>query len=65
MNKHNIVFFLRFDNSGAGACMKRYSDPSYFKRASASSEPVKAEKIQRKKKVSHFGLLHLVDLLNA
>uniref|UniRef100_A0A453EFB4 Uncharacterized protein n=1 Tax=Aegilops tauschii subsp. strangulata TaxID=200361 RepID=A0A453EFB4_AEGTS len=23
----------KFDNAGAGACLKRYSDPSYFKKS--------------------------------
>ncbi|ONK69023.1 uncharacterized protein A4U43_C05F18480 [Asparagus officinalis] len=40
----------KFDSSGAGACLKRYSDPSYFRRALVASEPVKAEKIKRKRK---------------
>ena len=26
-------FVFRFDNSGAGACLRRYSDPSYFKKS--------------------------------
>ncbi|KAJ6850869.1 protein SCAR3-like [Iris pallida] len=40
----------KFDSAGAGACLRRYSDPSYFRRAIASSEPVKLEKVKRKRK---------------
>ncbi|KAJ6841718.1 protein SCAR3-like [Iris pallida] len=40
----------KFDSAGAGACLRRYSDPSYFRRAIASREPVKLEKVKRKRK---------------
>ncbi|KAI0516231.1 hypothetical protein KFK09_008903 [Dendrobium nobile] len=46
----------KFDSAGAGACLKRYSDPSYFRMFMASSDSVMAEKanigmkVQRKKK---------------
>ncbi|KAF8409046.1 hypothetical protein HHK36_005118 [Tetracentron sinense] len=46
-------FYLldKFDTGGPGSCLKRYSDPSFFKRALASSDLVSAEKVQREKKV--------------
>ncbi|KAI5074533.1 hypothetical protein GOP47_0010494 [Adiantum capillus-veneris] len=37
----------RFDVTGAGACLKRFTDPSFFKTEWASSELLKAEKEQR------------------
>ncbi|KAJ0977355.1 hypothetical protein J5N97_012829 [Dioscorea zingiberensis] len=40
----------KFDSAGPGACLKRYSDPSYFKRACVTLELAKAEKVQREKK---------------
>ncbi|KAL0921512.1 hypothetical protein M5K25_008591 [Dendrobium thyrsiflorum] len=46
----------KFDSAGAGACLKRYSDPSYFRMFMASSDSVMVEKanigmkVQRKKK---------------
>lgn len=45
------LFLLdKFDVAGAGACLKRYTDPSFFKMEWASSELIKAEKSQREKK---------------
>ncbi|MCO5560159.1 hypothetical protein L7F22_013766 [Adiantum nelumboides] len=40
----------RFDVTGAGACLKRFTDPSFFKMEWASSELLKAEKEQRNQK---------------
>lgn len=40
----------RFDVAGAGACLKRYTDPSFFKVEWASSELMKAQRAQRDKK---------------
>lgn len=40
----------KFDSAGPGACLKRYSDPSYFKRACVTLELAKGEKVQREKK---------------
>lgn len=40
----------RFDIAGAGACLKRYSDPSFFKSELAFSGTVKLE-VQREKKI--------------
>ncbi|XP_010277027.1 PREDICTED: protein SCAR3 [Nelumbo nucifera] len=40
----------KFDAGGPGACLKRYSDPSYFKRAMANSELMNADKSQKDKK---------------
>ena len=47
-----IFFFFqnRFDIAGAGACLKRYTDPSFFKAESASSRIVKSE-VHREKKI--------------
>ncbi|XP_010529117.1 PREDICTED: protein SCAR2-like [Tarenaya hassleriana] len=39
----------KFDVAGAGACLKRYTDPSFFRLATSSSEASLAE-IQREKK---------------
>ncbi|EOY27999.1 SCAR family protein, putative isoform 1 [Theobroma cacao] len=40
----------KFDAGGKGSCMKRYSDPTYFKRASGSCIEEDAEKVPRDKK---------------
>ncbi|XP_073110686.1 SCAR-like protein 2 isoform X2 [Elaeis guineensis] len=45
------LFLLdKFDSAGVGACLKRYSDPSYFKRVWAMSESEKGEHAQKEKK---------------
>ncbi|XP_077251123.1 SCAR-like protein 2 [Tasmannia lanceolata] len=45
------LFLLdKFDAAGAGACLKRYTDPSFFKMAWASSELTKEEIVQREPK---------------
>ncbi|XP_077227651.1 SCAR-like protein 2 isoform X2 [Tasmannia lanceolata] len=45
------LFLLdKFDTAGAGACLKRYTDPSLFKKIWASSELTKAETVQRERK---------------
>ncbi|XP_058095582.1 protein SCAR3-like isoform X2 [Magnolia sinica] len=45
------LFLLdKFDTAGAGACLKRYSNPSFFKTVWASSELANAEKVRREKK---------------
>ncbi|MCL7023244.1 hypothetical protein MKW94_017927 [Papaver nudicaule] len=40
----------KFDKGGPGSCVRRYSDPSYFKRALANSEMLSGVKGQREKK---------------
>ncbi|KAL6626943.1 hypothetical protein ACP70R_030669 [Stipagrostis hirtigluma subsp. patula] len=40
----------KFDNAGAGACLKRYSDPSYFKKAWDVMRADKTANLQREKK---------------
>lgn len=40
----------KFDMGGNGSCLKRYSDPSYFKHAWFASESEKPEKVPREKK---------------
>ncbi|XP_074269843.1 protein SCAR3-like isoform X2 [Silene latifolia] len=40
----------RFDTSGRGSCLKRYTDPTFFRRASAGTEARKRDKAQRERK---------------
>ncbi|KAF3452112.1 hypothetical protein FNV43_RR08209 [Rhamnella rubrinervis] len=40
----------KFDSGGRGSCLKRYSDPTFFKRASATSDEPNVEKVQRDRK---------------
>ncbi|XVF40341.1 hypothetical protein PTKIN_Ptkin01aG0105600 [Pterospermum kingtungense] len=40
----------KFDAGGPGSCLKRYSDPTYFKRASGNSIEDDTEKVPRDKK---------------
>ncbi|GAV60614.1 hypothetical protein CFOL_v3_04144 [Cephalotus follicularis] len=40
----------KFDTGGPGSCLKRYSDPTFFKRLSGSTIEANADKIQRDKK---------------
>nr|XP_011460605.1 PREDICTED: protein SCAR3 isoform X2 [Fragaria vesca subsp. vesca] len=40
----------KFDTGGPGSCLKRYSDPTFFKRASAIPDEANAEKLQRDRK---------------
>ncbi|XP_022715766.1 protein SCAR3-like isoform X2 [Durio zibethinus] len=40
----------KFDAGGPGSCLKRYSDPTYFRRASGSSIEEHADKVPRDKK---------------
>ncbi|KAG9446788.1 hypothetical protein H6P81_012916 [Aristolochia fimbriata] len=48
------LFLLdKFDPAGAGACLKRYSDPSFFRKACSNSELLKAEKAHKEKKSHH------------
>jgi hypothetical protein len=46
----------RFDVAGAGSCLKRYTDPSFFKVESASSRKATAE-VQREKKIRKMKVL--------
>ncbi|KAA8519659.1 hypothetical protein F0562_013896 [Nyssa sinensis] len=41
----------KFDTGGPGSCLKRYSDPTFVKWASANPNEAKAEKVSRDKKV--------------
>lgn len=43
------LILIRFDVAGAGACLKRYTDPSFFKVEAASSGMATVE-YQREKK---------------
>ncbi|XP_042064421.1 protein SCAR1-like isoform X1 [Salvia splendens] len=40
----------RFDAGGPGSCLKRYSDPTFFKRASVTSGEASIDKISKEKK---------------
>ncbi|CAN1150071.1 Protein SCAR1 [Linum perenne] len=40
----------KFDTGGPGSCLKRYSDPTFFRRASGGFKELDAEKVQRDKK---------------
>ncbi|CAN0853442.1 Protein SCAR1 [Linum grandiflorum] len=40
----------KFDTGGPGSCLKRYSDPTFFRRASGGFKDHDAEKVQRDKK---------------
>ncbi|CAK9152606.1 unnamed protein product [Ilex paraguariensis] len=40
----------KFDTGGPGSCLKRYSDPTFFKRASAKSIEAKVVKVRKDKK---------------
>ncbi|CAL9196482.1 SCAR-like protein 2 isoform X1 [Musa acuminata AAA Group] len=46
------LFLLdKFDHAGTGACLKRYSDPPYFKRVWTASQMENSENFQKEKKV--------------
>ncbi|KAF3791817.1 SCAR2 protein [Nymphaea thermarum] len=46
------LFLLdKFDVAGTGACLKRFSDPSFFKMEWATSELLKAEKFKQERKI--------------
>ncbi|KAG2687838.1 hypothetical protein I3760_09G069000 [Carya illinoinensis] len=40
----------KFDTGGPGSCLKRYSDPTFFKKASATSDEATTERVQIDKK---------------
>lgn len=46
----------RFDVAGAGACLKRYSDPSFFKAESAPSVTATVD-VHREKKIRKVRVL--------
>lgn len=41
--------FLRFDVAGAGACLKRYTDPSFFRVDASVGEVQRERKVRRVK----------------
>ncbi|KAI3892580.1 hypothetical protein MKW92_002010 [Papaver armeniacum] len=51
-NPPRLELLDKFDIAGPGACLKRYSDPSFFKNALSPSEPENAEKARRAKKAN-------------
>ncbi|XP_051135618.1 protein SCAR1-like isoform X2 [Andrographis paniculata] len=50
----NLHLLDRFDTGGPGSCLKRYSDPTFFKRSSVASGVVSAKKISKDKKSRRF-----------
>ncbi|KAL9232157.1 hypothetical protein vseg_007296 [Gypsophila vaccaria] len=44
----------RFDNHGPGSCLKRYTDPTFFRKVSTSSEARNKEKSQQERKARKF-----------
>ncbi|CAH9076600.1 unnamed protein product [Cuscuta epithymum] len=70
-----LHFLDKFDPGGSGSCLKRYSDPTFFKRASAGSGEAYIGKILKDKKGRKFKKkrllqknregLHGVSLLNS
>ncbi|RZC93460.1 hypothetical protein C5167_007274 [Papaver somniferum] len=51
-NPPRLQLLDKFDIAGPGACLKRYSDPSFFKNALSPSEPEYTEKARRAKKAN-------------
>ncbi|KDO77857.1 hypothetical protein CISIN_1g001053mg [Citrus sinensis] len=49
-NPPRLQLLDRFDAGGPGSCLKRYSDPTFFRRVSGSTIDATADKIQREKK---------------
>lgn len=54
-----MIGFLRFDVAGAGACLKRYTDPSFFKIEAAASGKENVE-IPREKKNRRFKVFYFI-----
>lgn len=54
---------FRFDSAGpgSGACLRRYSDPTYFKRVCSSVEPVIVEKIHKVRKTHRSKVYYLLS----
>lgn len=44
-----VLLSIRFDTGGPGSCLKRYSDPTFFRRTSTSGK-VSLEKVRSDKK---------------
>ena len=60
-----LCFAIRFDAGGPGSCLKRYSDPTYFKRASGSSIEEDAEKVPRDKKTCKSKVSFILSTIQA
>ncbi|KAG2683958.1 hypothetical protein I3760_10G058200 [Carya illinoinensis] len=45
-NPPRLHLLDKFDTGGPGSCLKRYSDPTFFKKASATSDEVTTERIR-------------------
>jgi len=50
----------RFDTAGAGACVKRYSDPSYFKKAWDMTRADKTANLQREKRSQKIKVIFFI-----
>ncbi|VAH58864.1 unnamed protein product [Triticum turgidum subsp. durum] len=50
----------KFDNAGAGACLKRYSDPSYFKKSWDVMRADKTSHLQKERRSHKIKVLFLV-----
>lgn len=55
----SCAFLFRFDPGGPGSCLKRYSDPTFFKRASVASGEASMGKISKDKKGRKIKVIHL------
>jgi hypothetical protein len=53
-------FIFRFDNSGAGACLRRYSDPSYFKKSWDVMRADKTANLQKESRSQKMKVLLLI-----
>lgn len=51
LNFNDFFVSIRFDVAGAGACLKRYSDPSFYKTELASTETKKAKREKKSRKI--------------
>lgn len=56
LEKFTCLF--RFDPGGPGSCLKRYSDPTFFKRASVGSDEEYIEKVLKEKKGRKIKVCH-------
>lgn len=47
------VMTARFDAAGQGACVKRYTDPTFFRLSWATSQLEKAERAERERQTQN------------
>lgn len=60
-----FCFAFRFDAGGPGSCLQRYSDPTFFKRASGSSIEEDVEKVPRDKRTCKSKVLFTLSTIQA